>query len=159
MNKYLISDDFVGTLASKSGFHADEPDDIETYIFDSDIEYTVEYVEEGEKRASVYMPENLKKSDKYTVFFGGNYALVDIRTTCRNGNRLLVIKDSYANSFVPFLIPYYSEIVMVDPRYYCDDIYELIEAKSIDSVLFLYNANTFFDDNSISSVLEMSTGG
>ena len=51
------------------------------------------------------------------------------------------------------LIPYYKEIVVVDPRYYYNDIYREIESENISEVLFLYNANTFFEDNSISSVL------
>ena len=70
------------------------------------------------------------------------------------GKKLLVFKDSYANSFVPFLIPYYSEIFMVDPRYYTDDVYSLISENGIDQILFLYNANTFAEDSSIEDVLQ-----
>ena len=76
-----------------------------------------------------------------------------IRTESANDRRLLLIKDSYANCFVPFLTPYYREIVMVDPRYYYGDIEELIGEKQISDVLFLYNANTFFGDNSLHDVL------
>ena len=78
---------------------------------------------------------------------------MDIRTESANERRLLLIKDSYANCFVPFLTPYYREIVMVDPRYYYGDIEELIGEKQISDVLFLYNANTFFEDNSLHDVL------
>ena len=42
---------------------------------------------------------------------------------------------------------------MVDPRYYYGDIEELIGEKQISDVLFLYNANTFFEDNSLHDVL------
>ena len=64
----------------------------------------------------------------------------------------MVIKDSYANSFVPFLIPYYREIVMVDPRYYYGNMRKMMKSEDLDEVLFLYNANTFFADTSMAEV-------
>ena len=56
--------------------------------------------------------------------------------------------------WIPFLIPYYREIVVVDPRYYYDDIEKVMKKDNITSVLFLYNGNTFVKDNSISGVLQ-----
>ena len=55
---------------------------------------------------------------------------------------------------IPFLTPYFREIVVVDPRYYYGDIKELMEENDFTSVLFLYNGNTFVEDNSISGVLQ-----
>jgi len=69
------------------------------------------------------------------------------------GEKLLVIKDSYANALIPFLIPYYDEILVVDPRYYFDDLEALIEKEKINELLYVYNANTFFSDNSLNLVL------
>ena len=95
----------------------------------------------------------LEQKDQYTVFFGGNHALVEINTTAENGRNLLIFKDSYANSFVQFLLPYYERIVLVDPRYYYEDVGSLIKSEAITDVLFLYNENTFVDDNSLAGVL------
>ena len=114
----------------------------------------VSYVEEQEKKATLYDTSKLKEKDKYAMFLGGNSGLIDIRTTADSTDRLLIVKDSYANSLVPFLTPYYREIFMVDPRYYYGDIHEIMENNKITSVLFLYNGNTFVEDNSISGVLE-----
>jgi hypothetical protein len=41
---------------------------------------------------------------------------------------------------------------MVDLRFYYDDINEFIKANGIDDALILYNANTFFEDESISKI-------
>ena len=101
----------------------------------------------------MYDSAKLEERDQYAVFFGGNHSLIDIRTTCAQDDRLLVIKDSYANCFIPFLTPYFREIVVVDPRYYTGDMEALIAEKKIGSVLFLYNANTFFEDRMLSGVL------
>lgn len=154
-DRYTVSNNFSGTMAATSGYGASKKDSIEIFVpNNSDIEYFVEYVEQMEKKASVYDSSKLETSDKYAVFFGGNYPIVKIKTTNREGKNLLVIKDSYANCFVPFLIPYYKEITMIDPRYYYEDANKEISDSQITDVLFLYNANTFFEDNSLSSIFE-----
>lgn len=43
---------------------------------------------------------------------------------------------------------------MIDPRYYYEDANKEIADSGIQDVLFLYNANTFFEDNSLSSIFE-----
>ena len=145
-------------MASTSGYGASRKDAVEIFVpNNTDVEYVVEYVEEREKKPTVYDSEMLEGNDKYTVFFGGNHPIIDINTTNQQGRRLLVVKDSYANCFIPFLIPYYREIVIVDPRYYYDNVNQEIADSNIDDVLFLYNANTFFEDNSLSSVFEPVT--
>ena len=144
---------FRVTSSSTSGFLPDKRDKIEVYQPSTQPTYVVNYVEEEEKTASIYDAEKLKTKDAYAVFLGGNHSVVDIQTTVRNGRKLLVLKDSYANSFVPFLLPYYEEIVMVDPRYYYDTMDDIVSLYEINEVLFLYNANTFFQDTSLKMVL------
>ena len=123
------------------------------YLPQTDVLYVVTYVEEQQKSTTVYQTEALEGRDKYTVFLGGNHSLVKIQTTSSSENRLLVLKDSYANALIPFLIPYYDEILVVDPRYYFDDLEALIEKEKINELLYVYNANTFFSDNSLNLVL------
>ena len=54
---------------------------------------------------------------------------------------------------IPFLAQNYREIVVVDPRYFYDNIDDVIKAEGITKVLFLYNANTFFADHSLEMML------
>lgn len=150
---YTVTTEFSGTLASKSGYHKAK-DTIEIYAPKNiETRYLVTDSDHREERPTVYDRSALDGKDQYQVFFGGNHATVDIKTTNRTERNLLVFKDSYANCFVPFLIPYYDEIVMVDPRYYYDNIQTLITGKGITDVLFLYNMDTFLTDNSIADVL------
>ena len=90
------------------------------------------------------------------MFFNGNHGKVVISTPVEENRTLLVIKDSYANSLVPFLAPYYRKIVLVDPRYFYDDLEELIQVEDIQEVLYLYNANTFYSDTSLELALAPS---
>ena len=150
---YTVTDSFSGTLASRSGYHKAE-DVIEVYAPEGiELQYLVSDSDNGEKRPTVYDRNALKEKDKYQLFFGGNHAMVTISTTNDTTKKLVVFKDSYANCFVPFLLPYYNEIIMIDPRYYYDNVETLLKNKRVTDVLFLYNIDTFLADNSIAGVL------
>ena len=54
----------------------------------------------------------------------------------------MVIKDSFGNALVPFLLPHYEEIYVVDSRFYSisaagKNIVEFIKEKGIGEVLFV----------------------
>lgn len=151
---YPVSTTFSGTLASKSGYHKAE-DTIEIYVAkDVNTDCVVNYIDEQRKTASIYDSTALDQKDHYEVFFGGNFSRVDISTPNEQNKNLLLLKDSYANCFVQFLLPYYRNIIMVDPRYYYDDLDLLIESNGITDILFLYNVNTFMTDTSLAAALE-----
>lgn len=150
---HAVSDSFNGMLASKSGVNLGEKEQIDIYVpTEEDTDLIVDYVDEGKRSTSLYDSSKLKEKDQYTVFLGGNSSLLDIRTVSTSTKRLLLVKDSFANSFIPFLTPYYREIVVVDPRYYSGTINDLMDSYRISEVLFLYSGNTFFKDNNISGV-------
>ena len=150
---YTVSDSFNGMLASKSGVNLGEKEQIDIYVpTEEDTDLIIDYVDEGKRSTSLYDSSKLKEKDQYTVFLGGNSSLLDIRTVSTSTKRLLLVKDSFANSFIPFLTPYYREIVVVDPRYYSGTINDLMDSYRISEVLFLYSGNTFFKDNNISGV-------
>lgn len=150
---YTVSDSFNGMLASKSGVNLGEKEQIDIYVpTEEDTDLIVDYVDEGKRSTSLYDSSKLKEKDQYAVFLGGNSSLLDIRTVSTSTKRLLLVKDSFANSFIPFLTPYYREIVVVDPRYYSGTINDLMDSYRISEVLFLYSGNTFFKDNNISGV-------
>lgn len=150
---YPVTHSFQGTLASKSGYDK-VLDTIEIYVPQGvNTECVVNFTDDGKKSASVYESAALKKKDKYEVFFGGNHTRIDISTPMEEKKNLLLFKDSYANCFIPFLVPYYRNIIVIDPRYFYDDIESLISDNEITDVLFLYNVNTFLGDNSLGDVL------
>ncbi|HCX62760.1 MAG TPA: hypothetical protein DHU59_10020 [Clostridiales bacterium] len=85
----------------------------------------------------IVFPSYFEHSRKYSVFMGGDAAFSHIEADSQTEKKILVIKDSYGNAFIPFLIPHYVDIFIVDPRYYNDNIYELIEENKIDEVLII----------------------
>lgn len=145
---------FFGSLYSKSGFRHVQPDSVQLYMPKHPEAYTVSYVDEGRTTDSLYAMDQLQEKDKYAVFLNGNHALVRIQTGQKNGRKLLVVKDSYANSFVPFLLMHFGEIDVVDLRYYEGDLAALVKERGIREMLLLYNAITFCEDPSIKHISE-----
>ena len=151
---YTVSDSFNGVLAAKSGVGLSEKETIEIYApTQGDDDVVVSYVDEGHKTTTLYDSSKLETRDQYAVFLGGNSSVIDIKTVSPEKKRLLVIKDSFANCFIPFLTPYYREIVVVDPRYYSGTIGDIMDTYRITDALVLYSGNTFFTDNHLSGVL------
>lgn len=148
---YTVSTTFEGTLASKSGCH-DAEDTVQIYAPRTD--YVVTYASENLTTASLYRREALNGKDHYTVFFGGNQGRIDVTTASGSGRTLLLVKDSYANCMVQFLVPYFDKIILIDPRYYFDSLDGLVSAEGVTDVLFLYNVNTFHADTTLYGVLE-----
>lgn len=150
---YPVTEQFQGTLSSRSGYRV--PDDtIQVYWPGKEEELVVTYVQEQTKSASLYAAEKLDTKDKYGMFLNGNHPLTEIRTMASTGRKLLMVKDSYANCFVPYLTGDFEKIVLVDPRYYYDSLWELMEQYQFTDVLFLYNLNTFLEDDVLHYVLE-----
>ena len=148
-----FGDEFFGTLSSKSGCYT-VGDTVEVYLPETDLLYSVEYVDTLTKTTTIFDNDAISVKDKYTVFFGGNHPRVDITTTADTGRSLLVFKDSYFNSFAQFIWPYFEKIVIVDPRYYYEYAGDIVKQENITDILYLYNADTFGTDSSLYAVLE-----
>ena len=104
---------------------------------------------DGTVTDSLYDRSKLEEKDKYAVFMGGNWAKVTIETGTENGQHLLLVKDSFANCFVPFLTTYFETITMVDLRYFNESLDELASEQGITDVLVLYELSNFAADRNL----------
>lgn len=104
-----------------------------------------------DKPGVIYDVEKLEEKDKYAFFFGGNYGQVHIEGGAARGEKknLLVIKDSFANAFVPLILEHFDHIYMVDLRYYNGDMESYLEEHDITDVLVLYNISNFISDKNL----------
>ena len=149
---YMVDSDFTGSLARKTG-SINIDDQIHVYADKKDPQYVVTYSNSQKKTTSIYDTEALSKNDSYEVFLGANQGLVTIESDSSTGRNLLLFKDSYANSMIQFLLPYFDSIVIVDPRMYYEDLKALISQSKITDALFLYNYNNFVSDESLSDLM------
>lgn len=60
-----------------------------------------------------------------------------------------MIKDSYAHCFVPFAFHDFSEVDMIDLRYFNESLKDYMNARNYTDILFLYNASGFAEDPSV----------
>ena len=153
-DQLLVSNSFKGTLSASSGFRMSQTDEVYVYFPKGEaVEYIVSYDEENIKSMSCYNTEKLNVRDHYSMFFDGNHSQITISTMNKTNRTLLVLKDSYANCFLPFLVGDYYSIVIVDPRYYAGDIDTLIKSEMVTDVLYLYNASTLAGDANLKTVI------
>ena len=147
-----VTNSFQGTMASTSGIFK-ASDTISITVPEKEQKFVVTYVNEDKKTSTLFDASKLKEKSQYDVFFGGNFAEVRIDTGAASERVLLVIKDSYANCVIPMLTPYFKTIVLVDPRYYNDNLPDTIAKEGVTDLLWLYNVNTFLNDTSIGDKL------
>ena len=151
----VVSDRFLGSLVSLSGFTPSKSDALTVYEGGKhNASVLVMHEAKGESRGSFYDYKALEGGDPYEVFLGGNEPLITIRTTADTDDTLLVFKDSYANCFLPFLTESYKTITVVDPRYFADPVSSLFLDSGYTDVLFLFNVQTLASDDSLRIVLE-----
>ena len=145
LEKTVESDKFRGSLYSKILDAGSAYDEIWTYGPKDGAPF-------GSENCLVTMDEKDEK-DKYAFFFGGNYGEVHVQNQAADeenkGRNVLVIKDSFANSFAPFLTQNYENIYMIDLRYYNGDLKAYLQEHDITDVLVLYNISNFISDRNI----------
>jgi hypothetical protein len=97
----------------------------------------------------IYDNAKLDVRDKYAVYFGGNYGKLTVTNPNAAGKgSLLIFKDSYANSMVPYLLDSYETITMIDLRYYNGSVPEMLN-EGWDEVLVCYEMSSFINDRNI----------
>ena len=94
--------------------------------------------------SGLYDTDKLAAYDKYAMFLHGNNGLS--RVEGEGTGRILVIKDSYANCFVPYLTANYAQIDVVDFRNYNYGLDQLITDNGYDQILVLYSFDSFKSD-------------
>ena len=148
--KTTMSEDFYGTIYSSSGVRWVKPDTIDTYVSADGITVTsYTYDSKGnpvEEQRPLYDTSYLQVKDKYSMFLGGNQSLAVVRTPNTDKPKIAIIRDSYADSLVPFLTPHFSEIHLIDPRYYRLSVSDYLAQNDIDAALVLYSVDNFSTD-------------
>ena len=145
-----VSDSFCGTLYSSSGFFWIAPDKMETLIAAPESSSVTRYETNGtEQTLPLYNYDKLTIKDKYTFFLGGNIPRAVVDTGIENAPSLLILRDSYADSLVPFMTDAFSEIHLIDLRYYTGSVREYIAENAVARVLLLYSTDNFCSDSSL----------
>ena len=143
----LTAENFYGTHYSKARTWNAVPDTITYYDLPNSL--TIYNVTAAGQPADgqttgLYDTDKLNVYDKYAMFLHGNNGLSRIEGD--GTGRILVIKDSYANCFAPYLTANYAQIDVVDFRNYNYGLDQLIADNDYDQILVLYSFDSFKSD-------------
>ncbi len=151
-----ISHSFYGTVYSKVNDTSVSPDNMVALNKKSDL--TVTY--QTGITNSLYNESYLSTKDKYSYFLNSindivtivNNEITEDENSQYHGKVLVVVKDSYANCFIPFLTDYYEKIVVLDTRYYMYGVSTIAQNVNATDILILYNMGTIDTDTGINGI-------
>ncbi|MDY3993325.1 MAG: DHHW family protein [Evtepia sp.] len=86
------------------------------------------------------------KSELYATFVGGDRPFSYAHNPAiTDGSAVMVIKDSYGNAFIPWLVDHYEYIYWVDARYTSNTISQMVRDYNVQDVIYevqIYNSST-----------------
>lgn len=147
LNKHEVNN-FYGTYFSKSkNFNAES--DLITYYDVPNLSVSID----GIPVDNINDNSKWSSSDKYSAFLRGNNGLTIIQNNdISNNNKILVLKDSFGNSFIQYLVNNYKEVYVVDLRGFIGSFNEFFKSNNFDDVLIMYNFINLADDVNISKI-------
>ncbi|MBO5870761.1 MAG: hypothetical protein J6Q89_08435 [Clostridia bacterium] len=137
---------YLGTMYKYSNHSTtllNNPEDFVAYYPDSS--YKTTYYSATDLKSSAFDHDDgffwqigdKQKSSWYSTFIlGDSYSVKAVSNDCKNGRKLLIVKDSYGNALAPFMIEGFEEIYIVDARKYELSLIETVEEFGITDVLF-----------------------
>lgn len=158
-------EDFYGTFYSKAKRPSQPADtitwydvDVDEFAFVANLQQDKQLAQLGEvvqedglellRVDSMMDRRKFEVRDKYAAFMWGNSGYVKIKSSHNlnhqegKTSRLLLFKDSYVNSMIPYLTYNYDEIIVVDLRYMAKSTKELMQ-EEFDDIFVMYNFSTY----------------
>lgn len=147
---WTLSDDFNGTLYSSSGIHWLTPDTLEAWVRDDGLSVT-SWRTGTPQSGLLYDESYLEEKDKYSTFLGGNQPLCVIENAnLDNGQKILLVRDSYSDALAPLLSQSFQEVHLLDLRYYRAPVWQYAAQADIDQIVVLYSVPNFITDVNVS---------
>lgn len=156
----MVFEGFIGSLYSSSNQApslAENPDTVTAYIplatnemsFTDRDGVTMDY-------DIIHDVSDWDAASKYNCFIGGDQPISEIKNPkLSDGSSCVVIKESFGNAFVPFLVDHYETVYVVDYRYYPEGLTALIRDKGIKDVIFMNNIAAATTSSLVSHIEEI----
>lgn len=144
------SDSFRGTLYSKAPLPFAPYDTVLLYNESDAKNYTVSIG--GNETKGIYDIGYLEKKDKYSVFLGGNQPFVTVSGGKGTGH-LLLIRDSFASSMLPYLMENYESVSLLDTRYYTGSVTQLLNDTQFTDIVVMLGLKNLVEDKTLPIIL------
>lgn len=162
LGKYetMVFDGFIGTLYAASNQTpslAENPDVVTAYIPLATNKMTYTDIDGNVNEYDIiYDVSDWSSDSKYNCFIAGDQPFEEIHNpNMSDGSSCVVIKESFGNAFVPFLVDHYENVYVVDYRYYPEGLTALIRDKGIKDVIFINNISAATTSSLVSNIAEI----
>ena len=152
-----VNDKFRGDLYNKTLSKKPKADILDKYVYYDGAEIlSCERIDNDgtSSQGELIDMSRLDSSDMYSMYLGEDIPVLRIKTSAQSDKKLLVIKDSYADCFIPFLIQHYSEITVVSPDLLEGGLSELIDVNDYPQTLFMFGIVDFDKGISLEKITE-----
>lgn len=152
---------FLGSLYSytRSDALKNNADYVNYYVIPNHVSESV-FRARGKPAVTARVYETTAKGgNAYSVFIGGDYPVTRIVSDTPGTRKILVIKDSYGNAFVPFLAANYHEVWVVDYRRFWGSVGRLVRDNQIGEVLFAHNSYVYNGKQAVAREMKMLPDG
>ena len=136
---------FLGTFyrdTNESRYLGDNPDTVVAY-HPLSTEATLDYTDKNGQVIRwpiIYDQSSAPASYKYGTFVGGDQPYTIIKNPAlTDGSSCVVVKESFGNAFVPFLVDHYETVHVIDYRYWEGSVSDFVKTNGVDDVLFVNN--------------------
>lgn len=143
---------YVGSMYgySKDIAIKNAPEDF-VYYMPRGVEYTTTYItytidknyrvtgESRPMRGAFFMHYRDGNGGAYCTFMGGDTKITQVRTSTKNGRRVLILKDSFGNALPGYLFGSFEEVHVVDSRYFTKNMVQYVHDNKITDILFANN--------------------
>lgn len=154
-------DGFKGSFVAETKKNAmldGHPDTV--YAYDPPGETTLTYTQKNGKTMDwtvISDVENWTATSKYSTFIGGDNPYTIIKNaSVTQPKKLLVIKESFGNAFVPFVAADFSEVHVVDYRYWNGSVPSFVRQNGIDTVLYINNVSATRNSSLLNALQRVS---
>lgn len=158
-DKYTIehvTGEFRGNLYNKSQYTGIKEDMLDIYSYDDgeEIISCTAIDEDGNTvhDKKLYDRSYIGTNDMYKLYLGNEAPIIKIKTSVNNEKKLLIIKDDYANCFIPFLVQHYSEITVASPEYMKNGLGYYLDKNDYAQTLFLFGVDTLSENINLSII-------
>ena len=93
----------------------------------------------------------------YCTFMGGDTKITCVRTSTKNGRRLIILKDSFGNALPGYLFYSFEEIHVIDSRYFTKNMVEYVSDNHITDILFANNIFKAYSSHTYGKYLRFLT--
>ena len=155
---YMISyadDLWLGSLGKKATeiYYPDtEPFPIIAPKYDSDLDVYYQHSDETLHGTitetlldeSCLYPQDTLAGNMYAYYGYGDKPLIQIHNHLKkDGKRMLIIKESFADCMCPFLSNAAEYVDVIDVRHYTENLHDYIDETDPDTVVVIYSVNGF----------------